>query len=571
MLRGHGLHDAAGSRDRSRCSRAVLRCGRLPAAADQLLDRLAELFDLPSGSPQARARAWLEASLFGETCYAMQKASPGQFVPGAGGLNATTGVEAEVRSNPWDFVLLLEGAVAFRAQTSKRLAAGLRGRAALPFVVQAQPSGHGTAGLEEAERGEQWLPLWPHPASWSEVQALVTEGRAQVGRRPARRAIDVVEAIGRLGVARGLSGFERHGYLQRNGKSIFAVPLGRVEAGERPHARLLDDVRGWMDALQRSARSTNDKTNVSAGFRIAVKRLADAAFGAALRSTDRRAWQQVLLAIADVEAIQVTGQQFEHGPCPPLSVEWLEAAADDSPEWRLAVALGSAARSYTDDGPDDPVRHHWLPLDEAGRRYDIRTEGGRSRLKDSPRVVAHGRDSMGDLVAVVERRILEAEYGAERHLPLVAAPGYGARTDDLVAWLMGEVDARRTVALARSLMAIHWARVPPRFGARKSRRSELPEAWVAIRLCGLPFALGERRVPLDRSMVRRLARGDAAGAVSLALARLRAAGFRPPLRGATTDPTTAARWAAALAFPIERPLAEDLLQRFLPTAIQEAR
>ncbi|MCC6751963.1 MAG: type I-U CRISPR-associated protein Csx17, partial [Deltaproteobacteria bacterium] len=179
-----------------------------------VMKRLGDLFDLGSarGVPRPGALALLQSSLVSAPAAALVDAAVGQFLPGsAGGANGTTGPEASSRVNPWDFVLMLEGAVAFRGQATRRL--GVQGdlRAAVPFAVTAGPVGHGTRGREKATRGEQWMPLWERPASWQDVTALFCEGRAQLGRSSARRPLDFARAIAKLGVARGLSGFVRYG------------------------------------------------------------------------------------------------------------------------------------------------------------------------------------------------------------------------------------------------------------------------------------------------------------------------------------------------------------------------
>jgi CRISPR-associated protein Csx17 len=79
----------------------------------------------------------------------------------------------------------------------------------------------------------------------------------------------------------------------------------------------------------------------------------------------------------------------------------------------------------------------------------------------------------------------------------------------------------------------------------------------------------ERTIATEPAMVRRLASGDAAGAVELALRRLRASGLRPPLVAAIADPATARRWAAALAFPIAPAVAAAMTDRFENTTARE--
>jgi len=285
--------------------------------------------------------------------------------------------------------------------------------------------------------------------------------------------------------------------------------------------------------------------------------LSDAIFSAADRG-GRLDWQQVLLLAARIEALQIAGTAVDAGPIPQLSTGWLDAAAEDSPEWRLAAALGSAAAEYRRDRARDGVRANVLPLDGAGRRYAITDK----RITLNPRVVFTGRDAVGDLIALAERRILEATQRGQRILPLVSRFGCGARPSDLAAFIEGRVDVSRVLWLARGLMAVRWESVQGRRPSPVGRLSDLDEAWQALRLCGLPFEVCGRRVPIDAAMVRRLASGDASGAVASALRRLAAAGLHPPVRAAVADPATARRWAAALAFPIDRTVAEAMVDQF---------
>lgn len=526
------------------------------------MQRLGDLFDLESGTGAAfpTAKALLKTSCFDIPSAALLDAAVGQFLPGcAGGANGTTGPDAGSRVNPWDFVLMLEGATAFRGQATRKLGARDDMRAAIPFAVAAQSVGHPTRGQEKDARGEQWMPLWERPASWSELSALFGEGRAQVGRSSARRPLDFARAIARLGVARGLVGFVRYGYLERNGQSNLAVPLGRISVATRPRARLIDDVGGWLDRLLREV------DNAPARFSASVGMLSDAVFHVLTKEAEPTRWQSVLARIDDVERVQAHGTAFKVGPCPTLSPGWLNAATDDSPEWRLAISLGSAARGYRDGRPIDSVRAHALPIDpKKGWRYAV---GADKRLVNDPRVVITGRDALSDLIALVERRLVEASQRGSRALPLVSSYGAGARLDDLARFLAGEVDAERVLALGRALMALDWRRVRlPR--VHVDPHGDRPdEAWEALRLCALPFEVRERTIASEPAIFRRLASGDAAGAIEVALRRLRASGFRPPLMAAISDPTTARRWAAALAFPIDHAVAAAMADRFeSPTA-----
>jgi CRISPR-associated protein Csx17 len=69
----------------------------------------------------------LHAALYSDEVAPLEKAAVGQFHPaGAGGANATQGIEGESYVNPWDFILALEGSLVLASATVRQLAAGAR-------------------------------------------------------------------------------------------------------------------------------------------------------------------------------------------------------------------------------------------------------------------------------------------------------------------------------------------------------------------------------------------------------------------------------------------------------------
>ncbi len=517
---------------------------------NNFMQRLGELFDLAStdGRPIAGAGELLANSLWSEPANGLSVTSVGQYQPGAaGGANSTTGPGGDSLVNAWDFVLMMEGSLLFSSRATRRLDPNALSRASAPFAVRSHAAGFASAGSEKAQRGEQWMPMWSRPATLPDVVALFGEARVQLGRQTAGRPVDVARAISRLGVARGIDSFTRYGYLERNGQSTLAVPLGRIDVRQYPRAHLIDDLAPWMDRLQRRAR---DK-HAPARLVQAERRLADAVFAALTHDPSADRWQAILQAAVAVESLQATGTAIEAGPIPPLRSEWVSAVDDGTAEVRLALSLGSAAAAYSREGrPIAPVRHHWLPLEPGARRFKISDK----RLVQDPRVVMSGRDLLADCAAVVERRLIEAGMKGQRRLPIVAAKGCSAQLSDLTAFLGGTIDPDKVLDLGRAFMAIEWKqwsldRCP---GAVHS--SEQPEeAWLALRLACLPWPLTtHKNIPAELGIVRRLLAGDSAGATSIALARLRSAGIRPPLQAGVTDAATARLWAAALVFPISQ-------------------
>jgi len=535
------------------------------------MQRLADLFDVGgNGGARSAAAGYLRSALWRTLTPDIPSGAIGQFIPGnAGGANATTGPDGGAFINPWDFVLMLEGTVLFSARPTRRLDPISGARASAPFAVRAHAIGHGSAGAEKAERGEQWMPLWANPTTIGDVQSLFGEARLQLARQVAHRPLDVARAISRVGVARGVKAFVRYGYLQRNGQANLAVPIGRVEVHERPETRLVDDLAPWLDRLQRTAR---DK-NAPARLVQAERRLSDAVFVALTSDSWASTWQAVLRCAVDIEAIQATGTAYKAGPIPLLSPAWLAAADDGSVEWRLACSLGSAAAYYNrkTGRAVDPVRHHALPLQPGAFRF---AESDKRLVQDT-RVVMKGRDAIADLCALVQRRMIEGEQAGGRRVALEAAFGYEARAADLADLIAGRVDVETVATLAQALMAVSWgrARAPRRRAPQGVTDAMWPDdAWVALRLSSLPWPLEDgRKIPTDAAMLRRLVAGDGTSAVEIALRRLRASGVRPPLTSALVDATTSRLWAAALAFPISKKTATGLANRFESQTNKENR
>lgn len=516
---------------------------------NNFMQRIGDLFDLAStdGQPVAGAKRLLANALWSDQANGLSLAAVGQYLPGAaGGANSTTGASGESMANSWDFLLMMEGSLLFSSRATKRLDPNAFSRASAPFAVRSHAAGFASPGSEKAQRGEQWMPLWSQPATLADVRALFGEARVQLGRQVVDRPIDVARAISRLGIARGISAFVRYGYLERNGQSTLAVPLGRIRVRQLPRAQLIDDLAGWMDRVQRR---TRDK-HAPARLIHAERRLADAVFQALTHDDSPERWQAVLRAAVGVESLQATGTAIEAGPIPRLRPEWVSAVNDNSVEVRLALSLGSAATGYSKTGrPIDPVRHHWLPLERGARKFKISDK----RLVLDPRVVMSGRDALADCSAIVERRLIEAGMKGQRRLPLVAAPGCGARLSDLATLLSGTVDIDRVLDLARAFMAIHWDQWSAEHRPPAPSPTDHPdEAWLALRLACLPWPLTrDRNIAAEPGVVRRLLACDSAEATAIALARLRSAGIRPPLQGGVADDSQARLWAAALVFPIQ--------------------
>ena len=544
---------------------------------NNFMKRIGEVFDLGSddGKPRPVARAWVAGALWGVPVLGSLLGQPvGQYLPGtAGGANNGNGPESESMVNPVDFILMLEGAILFTSHATRRFGSSESLRAASPFVLSACGAYYASASAnDESARGEQWMPLWSHPSSYAELRRLLAEGRAQVGAKAAREPLDLARAVRRLGTARGIEAFQRYGYIERNGQSNLAVPLSRFDVadGHSGHLACIDDLDLWLRRLRQRARDRNAPARLAA----VEKRLVDALFAVTEHPHGADSWQDILVRLGDSEAVMRQGSGYAAQPVPRLRPEWVVASFDGTPEFRLALAFALQARGFSkkQGTPIDPIRRHWLPLDRK-RPWRFATTGTASatRLDVQPEVVMDGRRGLDDAVALVERRLVEASQCGGRYLPLRAGPRVAASVADLTELLTGGIDLDRTLTLARPLMALDRKAWAEQYIPIESRRTlEWPdEAWLAIRLCMLSWPLKTRSgfeldTGADPAIVRRLAAGDAASAVALALRRLSRAGVRCTVRAGTASSETARLWAAALAFPITQGTARRFLYRLDP-------
>ncbi len=508
---------------------------------DNFRQRFLDLFDISQVeiTPTKNTVTLLEHALHGSAVTGTGNHSIGQYMPGAaGGANSSSGLEGKGNVNPWDFILFMEGSVLFASAASRRLGATGVSSASAPFAIRADAIGNPSVSMKEkSARGEQWFPLWEQPATLREVRALLSEGRAQLGRMNVREPLDMARAIARLGVARGISAFERYGYIERNGQSTFAVPLGRWKVVSQPNQSLLSNLDVYLHRLSHEAAGERATASLS----TAARRLNDAVLAVAADGASPVRWQNVLIALSDTDAIAAAlpPSKNKFGIVPKLSNGWLLAANDGSPEFRLAVAFASQKE----------VRRYFLPLNKFGNQLD--EKGGVS-------VVCSGRDFVTDAIAFLDRRLIDSAKDTSRSL--IQFANVFASLSDISFFIQGALDTRRILSLARALMAVDY---------KDASRLVLPigteppdDAFALFRFCLAPRHW-KQNVPVRADIFRRLSSGDIVSASRLAASHLRAHGYIPPLTLAAGDSRLL---AAALAFPLSSTSRDVLLNSFIPVS-----
>ena len=513
---------------------------------NNFMQRLTELFSTDDGEPNSPAATWLSNVLYANPINGLLDRAIGQFNPGAaGGANATAGFEAKSLINPWDYVLMLEGSLALATASVKRLGRNEGGVLSFPFTVRAVGAGYGSAAItDENPRGEIWLPLWSSPAKISEVLALFSEGRAQVGSRPAVNGVDFARSVATLGTDRGLRTFHRYGFHVRFGKNYFATPLGRWEVNLRPEANLIEEIDPWLRRFRRACQGRN----TSARMKRSLRNIEDKIFKLC-QAGGKRALQEVLVALGETESAVALSPRFrsEHNlsPIPNLSEGWLKQCDDNSTEFRLAAALASIG-----------MRENLEPVDLD--KWPTWTKND-----NRPPAVVWGNGALNDnLFAVLSRRCMDAQRNKLDSLPLSGV--CNASLKEIEDFIYGRVDESRLEQLLRGLILINWRKVRTCSSTIKGRC--LPSAYALLKLVHLPVMLRDISIPYNANIAKRAWTGDMTDASRLAARRLVSSGFIPMASTIYETPEVSKRIAASLLIPISNRSIETLASQILRPA-----
>ena len=595
-------------------------------------ERLRDLFDLDEGTPTDQGRGEIKAALFGIGWRLDRCDSMGQYSPGQGGPNATTGYQGDNPQNSWDLVFTMEGTIAFSGALTRRWGVGGGNQAAFPFTFEPTNAGVGSLTSEDPNRprGEIWTPLWTKPATFLEISAIFSEGRLTLGQRIARTGLDAARSVAQIGLSRGIGSFERYSIIQPDRKMPYqATPLGRIHAPSQPRRDLIEDLDtgGWLTSAQQLIAS---KKKAPARARMVMRRLENALFQMTDANRTSEGICNALVALGELVYWTATNPSIRKAlkPPPAMSSAWIWMADDGSPEFRIAAALAGLGlppierrdggeteitpenRDAADNGAGDqktsparsqsalPMAAHFAPIDE-GRFFD----GRRLRVRrawssdETPRTVVWGAGGLvSNMIAVLERRLVEGTMRGFEDKPLAGA--VHARLADVGAFLSGDFDDGRCAALLTGMI---WVR--PAWLRMKTSADDgvpftpVPFAYAALKPIFTPDralhrirALAETvRMPIPPGLVARLRTGGDSldgrttdAVVRAALARARASNlpspFEPERAGGRRSGAKgnrigaglrANRLAAALLIPIDDHALKMLVKRAYPDALTE--
>jgi CRISPR-associated protein Csx17 len=525
---------------------------------NNFMQRLTEVIDAGTGDPMANSAQRLAVSLFAEgVSIPPTKAPIGQFLPGtAGGVNATSGFDSASFVNPWDFILMIEGALLFAAASVKRLESGDTGALAYPFCVRQAGVGYAssTSADESASRAEMWLPVWTQRAvNLSELRAVFSEGRAQVGGRAARNGVDFARAVVGMGVERGLDEFQRYGFQVRNGLSYFATPLTRITTRKNAGVDLLSDVDVWLDRYRRAATKDGAPASVRRALSVLEARIMDLCVS---HTKDRVL--AVFVALGQCQAAAARSLKWATDPktylmpLQGLRKEWLEHGWH-RPEFRLAASLASIRGKFGKEWLT--LRCHLEPVETFRKENSTICRWAENPSNNVQRSAAPLPDVLNDILA---RRLILTED------PPHSRSEVWASLADIKAFIEGETDDALLSDLLWSMSLINWGEKGG-LPSYQPERVVAPTLYAILKLCFPPvqreLPASIRPVPAVPAIHRHAANGNGTEAAGLALRRLRASGYRPLIRQLPVQGASASRTAAALLFPISNHALEDICKQ----------
>ena len=517
------------------------------------MGHVAAMLIVPTASTQSESL--LRHALFGDITEDLQNAAVGQHDPGrAGGFNQGPEIETkQVPMNPWNFILCMEGCIAWGCGAARRFGPGQGSVLVSPFTVNARSAGYGSASDQDEAKAEVRAPLWDAPATYFEVQQVLREGRAEVGTRRARHAVEFAEAVASLGVDRGIREFTRFSLLKRRGDSYVALPAGSFPVQYRSESDLvreLDTILAKVDRFITSFQSTEPP----ARFTSLRRQVDEAIYDLLLRGGAIRV-ARLIATLGRLEKLfaqrDLTKEPKLVAPLLGLSPRWILAADDGSIEVRLAAALSS----ITACGKVGPLRANLAPVDRA-KPWDW--------ARQNLQTAWFGNTVQARFAEVLARRMMDAERLNAPANPLAAR--LRLHPSDAVAVLAGPLDLARLEDLLFGMTWIRWENTPSavetcreagRRWASPVRDLALPRPYVllkhlflseGVRLPGQATTISVRAEPSVLALLRANRTGEAC---AVAQRRLYTSGLNV-LRSTFPDAAQGTALAAALLVPVQQ-------------------
>ena len=466
------------------------------------------------GENNAKSKEWLESALFGNVVELDERSTTGHDPDGSGGPNSGMGFEGKSLSNPWGYVLMMEGTALFAGSLSKQLSANNTGKAVFPFTAGTSSAGYATASNEDRDgikdsssRGEIWLPIWENLATYKEIKYVFNEGRIQLGKKHAKTGTEFARAIISLGTERGISKFQRFCILKRKGKCYLFTNAGKITVADEPVASLLDELDKWYNPIIKQS-----KKNASEKLVRLVKSL-DESIMKFCTYRKKQNLLQLLIMIGRLERYISGDADFE--PLQKLSDRWLVECYDGSAEFRLAASIASIKHA---NGVGS-IREN---LENVIQKND----GWKHKKNSIPFVWKEDDNLLKNMSRVLQRRSLDGKIKSHDIIPIKGI--IPAKINDIAKFLNGDLDTRKISDLILPLSIVDVT--PETEYSWKNNLQEdislpLPEAYMIMKL--IHPSDEKENIPYDMSVLNLLFAGLIDNAYAKTAYMLHAHGLSP--------------------------------------------
>ena len=428
---------------------------------------------------------WLEASLLGSTVSLESTSMIGHNPDASGGPNSSMGFGEAYLSNPWEYVLMLEGAILFGGNVARRYSTSV-GKAVFPFTVDTSNIGYATASEGEDGRGEIWTPLWGNFATYGEIKHVFQEGRVQLNNNQAKTGVEFARAVTSFGVERGIDEFQQFCILKRKGDAYLTVNAGRVRTINEPAVHLISDIDEWYNPILRQSKTKE----ASASLKRLVRSM-DAAIMALCKYRKKQYLLDVLVLIGKLERYVTDRGDFK--PLQKLSSDWLTKSYDGTIEFRLAASLASIRGS----GNVGPIRMNLENVEQDKyHKWNAMTDSVHCVWNETD-------DTLRNMSRVLLRRGIDGKINNTNKIPIEATIHAGI--DDVMRFLHGnDLNLTKIGDLILPLSMIDLPKQEYRWQGEATDRMPIPEAYAVLKLVHPPIT---NEILFDMSMLNLLAAG----------------------------------------------------------------
>ncbi len=456
------------------------------------------------------SKTWLESALFGETVKLDKARMMGHNPDGAGGPNSGTGFEGKPLSNPWEYVLMMEGTIMFGGSIARRQSMNT-GKAVFPFTTNAANIGYATASSDDGgnnARGEIWLPMWQNPITYKELVHVCNEGRIQLDGRQAKTGIEFARAIASYGAERGISEFQQFCILKRKGDAYLTINANKIQAAYEPAVHLLSEIDAWYNPIIKQSASKE----ASASIKRMVRNL-DGAIVKFCKYQTKQLMLDVLVLVGKLE--RYTARYEDPKTALKLSQNWLEYCYDGSVEFRLSTSIASI-KSKDSVGS---IRTNMVNI--------VCEKGIWAYKKNSISTVwSENDDVLRNMSRILLRRSIDAKIKSVSSIPIEAF--IPADINDVNEFLHGNIDMKKMSNLLPALSMIDMesdTKYPWKNIRRDGTVMMLPEAYMIMKVVYPPNP--KENIPFDIKVLNLLSAGRIDDAYAKASYMLHSHGLLP--------------------------------------------